>query len=267
MTAKRKLASALPGTSGLALCLAFGLWSGTAAANSCVSCHSSPEFFAKYPSLDAYYKKWVDSTHAQAGVTCNNCHGGKPNEASQAAAHQGVLPVSDPNSRLFFRNQPQTCGRCHSEKLEQFRLSKHYRALQGTRVAPTCTTCHPAMSSRPSYRVIVLNACRNCHAEGNKAGLPAIGDKAEHALHQLNVASGFLGWSAIHFESLGWPGDSRETVAKLADDYQGAVNRVHRFDLDKTEAEASDILARLQAIFAEAKKSAEKSAHPAGAPP
>jgi hypothetical protein len=173
-----------------------------------------------------------------------------------------VLPVSDPNSQLYFRNQPRTCGRCHPDKLEQFRMSKHYAALQGSGAAPTCTTCHPAMSSRPTYRVIVLNACRNCHAEGNKRGLPAIGDKAEHAFYQLNVASGLLGWSTIHFESLGWPDDSRAMVAKLADDYHGAVNRVHRFDLQKTEAEGADILGRLETIFAEAKKSADQKAKP-----
>jgi len=260
MMVAREARSILPVTLALGILLLVGFPAATAGTNSCVDCHSSGEFFAKFPMLDAYYKKWVDSTHAQAGVTCNSCHGGRASESTQAAAHQGVLPVSDPNSRLYFRNQPRTCGRCHTDKLEQFRFSKHYRALQGNRAAPTCTTCHPAMSSRPSYRVILLNACRNCHAEGNKAGLPAIGDQAEHALHQLNVASGFLGWTTIHFESLGWPGDSREQVAKLADDYHGAVNRVHRFDLDKTEAEATDILERLQAIFAEAKKAADKPA-------
>lgn len=259
MTVARSRRPAMSRALMLGVLLLTGLVAAPAGANSCVTCHSSPEFFAKFPLLDSYYKKWVDSTHAQAGVTCNNCHGGRPEEASQAAAHEGVLPVSDSRSRLFFRNQPRTCGRCHADKLEQFRLSKHYRALQGTRTAPTCTTCHPAMSSRPSYRIIVLNACRNCHAEGNKAGLPAIGDQAERALHQLNVASGFLGWTTIHFESLSWPGDSRAEVAALADDYQGAVNRVHRFDLAKTEAEANDILERLQAIFAEAKKAAEKA--------
>jgi len=260
MKVARKARSGLVGVLVPGILLLAGLAAEPAGANSCVDCHSSGEFFAKFPMLDAYYKKWVDSTHAQAGVTCNSCHGGRPGETTQAAAHEGVLPVSDPNSRLYFRNQPRTCGRCHSDKLEQFRFSKHYRALQGDRAAPTCTTCHPAMSSRPSYRLILLNACRNCHAEGNKAGLPAIGDRAEHALHQLNVASGFLGWTTIHFESLGWPGDSREVVGRLSDDYEGAVNRVHRFDLDKTDAEATDILERLQAIFSEAKKATEKPA-------
>lgn len=251
--------SAWPGALGLGILLLAGLAAGTAGANSCVDCHSSSEFFAKFPLLDAYYKKWVDSTHAQAGVTCNSCHGGRPNEADQAAAHQGVLPVSDPNSRLYFRNQPRTCGRCHADKLEQFRFSKHYRALQTNRAAPTCTTCHPAMSSRPSYKQIVLNACRHCHAVGNAAGLPDVSNQAERAFHQLNVASGLLGWSTVHFEAQGWPGHSQATIAALRADYDGAVNRVHRFDLDKTEVEATDILGRLQGVFDEARRQAQEA--------
>lgn len=230
-----------------------------AATNSCIDCHSSASFFAKYPRLDAYYRQWTDSAHAQAGVKCQSCHAGEPSAAEAGAAHQGVLPMTNPDSRLYFRNQPATCGKCHADKLGQFRRSKHFTALQGDRPAPTCTTCHPAMSSRPSYKLIVLNACRNCHAPGNPAGLPDIADKAERAFHQLNVASGLLGWSTVHFEAQGWPEHSRATIAALQADFDGAVNRVHRFDLTRTEAEAGEILARLQAVFDEARRKAEEA--------
>lgn len=229
------------------------------AANSCITCHSSTSFFAKNSRLDAYYKQWTESTHAQSGVKCHSCHGGNPAAAEAAAAHQGVLPVSNSGSRLYFRNQPATCGKCHPDKLGQFRRSKHFAALQGDRPAPTCTTCHPAMSNRPSYKQIVLNACRNCHAVGNAAGLPDIADQAERSFHQLNVASGLMGWSAVHFDAQGWPGHTRATIAALQADYDGAVNRVHRFDLDQTESEAAEILARLQGVFDEARKQAEEA--------
>lgn len=241
----------------LVACALVASGAAWAAENSCIGCHSSSGFFAKYPRLDAYYRQWTDSTHAQSGVQCQNCHGGNPAAAEMGAAHQGVLPVSNPGSRLYFRNQPATCGKCHPDKFGQFRRSKHYAALQGDRPAPTCTTCHPAMSSRPSYKQIVLNACRNCHAAGNPAGVPDVADQAERAFHQLNVASGLLGWSAVHFEAQGWPGHSRATIAAMQADFDGAVNRVHRFDLDSTEAEAGDILGRLQAVFDEARKQAE----------
>lgn len=243
----------------LAACALLASGAAWGAGNSCITCHSSTGFFAKYPRLDAYYKQWTESTHAQSGVKCQSCHGGNPAAAEAGAAHQGVLPVSNPGSRLYFRNQPATCGKCHPDKFGQFRRSKHFAALQSDRPAPTCTTCHPAMSSRPSYKQIVLNACRNCHAVGNAAGLPDISDQAERAFHQLNVASGLLGWSTVHFEAQDWPGHSRATIAALRADYDGAVNRVHRFDLDKTETEATDILSRLQGVFAEARKQAEEA--------
>lgn len=256
---KVKLVGQLSAVGLLASCLLVASGAAWGAQNSCLACHSSSGFFSKNPRLDAYYKQWIGSTHARSGVKCQSCHGGNPAAAEAGAAHEGVLPVSNPGSRLYFRNQPATCGKCHPDKLGQFRRSKHYAALQGDRPAPTCTTCHPAMSNRPSYKLIVLNACRNCHAPGNPAGLPDIADQAERAFHELNVARGFLGWSTVHFEAQGWPGDSRATLAALDADYDGVVNRVHRFDLDKTGTEASDILARLQAVFDEARAQAEQA--------
>ena len=52
-----------------ALLMSGPAWS---AANSCITCHSSSSFFAKYPRLDAYYKQWTGSTHAQSGVKCQS---------------------------------------------------------------------------------------------------------------------------------------------------------------------------------------------------
>jgi hypothetical protein len=169
-------------------------------------------------------------------------------------AHQGVLPPTEPQSRLYFKNQPKTCGRCHADKLEQFRASRHYAALMEDRAAPTCTTCHPAMSQRPLYRNIVQNACRTCHGEGNEAELPLVAEQAENALHNLNIAKGLLGWSAIHYEALGWPGDSQSEMEVLAADYDRIVSKIHRFDLARTDAESGEIMRRLQRIFNEAKE-------------
>ena len=117
-----------------------------AADNQCIGCHQDSDFYARYPRLYEYYQDWLDSPHKQVGATCENCHGGNPAAQSMGKAHSGVLPVSDEQSLLHFRQQPDTCGGCHAEKRAQFVQSKHYEALTGERAAPTCTTCHPAMN-------------------------------------------------------------------------------------------------------------------------
>ncbi len=228
----------------------FALAAGARSAeNGCIDCHQQPDFYAQYPKLHEYFQQYQVSPHNQAGVTCDDCHGGDAGAGSAQRAHVGVLPMSDPKSTVYYQEQPDTCGQCHSDKQKQFLRSKHYAALMHHRAAPTCTTCHPAMSGRPELRNIVLHACRNCHYEGNTDDLPLIADQAERVFNQLNIASGLLGWTRVHYESHGWPGDSRDRVAALGRRYESIVNKVHEFDLQQTDDSTVSILVDLREIF------------------
>jgi len=234
--------------------------SARSAENGCITCHQQSDFYAQYPKLHEYYQQYLESTHKRAGVTCDHCHGGDASADSAMQAHAGVLPMSDKDSTVHYQRQPETCGQCHSDKKSQFVQSKHYAALMGQGSAPTCTTCHPAMSSRPEYRVIVLNACRNCHGEGNSDNLPLIADQAESVFNQLNIAGGFLGWTKIHFESLGWPENSQQQVRDLDNRYSTSLNQGHQFDLQQTEDQAEEILVDLTEIFNAARSAHEQRA-------
>jgi hypothetical protein len=227
--------------------------SAQAAENGCIGCHQQSVFFAQYPKLYKYYQQYEVSPHQQAGVTCDNCHGGNASASSANSAHVGVLPMNDKRSALHYQKQPDTCGQCHSDKREQFVQSKHYAALMDQRAAPTCSTCHPAMSRRPELRSIVLNACRNCHGEGNSEGLPLIANQAESVFSQLNIAGGLLGWTRIHYESHDWPNDSKEHVRDLEKRHSDIITRVHQFDLQQTETATIGLLADLRNIFGAAR--------------
>lgn len=232
--------------------LLIGVLSATAAVsaeNQCIACHQDPDYFTEYPKLYEYYQQWLSSPHEQSAVTCDACHGGDPAADDLNTAHTGVLPMNNPDSVLHFRKQPETCGRCHTANRMQFEQSDHYAALMDQRAAPTCTTCHPAMSRRPELRAIVLNACRNCHGEGNSENLPLVADQAENVFQQLNIAGGLLGWTRIHYESHDWPGDSRERVRELEVIHGAVIDRVHRFDLDATEAATNELQGQLREIF------------------
>lgn len=234
------------------------LASEASADNSCINCHKNPAYFAQYPKLHEYYQQWTASPHKEAGVTCDDCHGGDASAEEIENAHMGVLHMNDRQSALHYQRQPDTCGQCHRDKQRQFVQSKHFTALVAERTAPTCSTCHPAMSRRPELRNIVLNACRTCHAEGNADNLPLIADDAEHIFNQLNIASGLLGWTRIHFESQDWPNGSQDRVENLEARYEAIVDHVHQFDLQQTADEAADILGALREIFEEARSARER---------
>ena len=223
-------------------------------ADECAGCHQNPDFFTQYPKLHDYYQQWLGSPHQLAGLSCSECHGGNPDAADVGGAHAGILPMNEAESTLYYERQPETCGQCHRANARRFLQSRHYEELAGHRSAPTCTTCHRAMSARPELRSIVLNACRNCHGPGNSENLPLITDQAEHVFQQLNIVSGLLGWTRIHFESHGWPNHSRERVEDLESRYADIVSRVHEFDLDETDSAAEELQRELREVFDAAKR-------------
>jgi nitrate/TMAO reductase-like tetraheme cytochrome c subunit len=109
------------------------------------------------------YVQWTRSKHALFNVTCDRCHGGNPDSDIKEKAHLGVARESDPNSTVFYRNVPETCGKCHRNELDEFKNSAHYQRLKALKQAPTCDTCH-----RP-HEFKVLNVsefhdlCSQCH--------------------------------------------------------------------------------------------------------
>jgi len=235
--------------------------SAAAAENGCINCHQQSSFYAQYPKLHEYYQQYLTSPHELAGVTCNLCHGGNANSDSATEAHAGVWPMNNENSTVHYQKQPETCGQCHENKREQFVQSKHYAALMGQRTAPTCSTCHPAMSRRPELRKIVVNACRSCHYEDNSDNLLLIADQAEDVFSQLNIAGGLLGWTRIHYESHDWPNGSRQLVQELESQHGQILNLVHQFDLQQTEAAVTDLLGKLREIFDQVRLASEQSAN------
>lgn len=131
------------------------------------------------------YEQWTRSKHSMYNVTCDKCHGGDPASDVKEKAHIGVLRESDTNSTVFFRNVPETCGKCHTKELNQFKDSLHYQRLKALKQAPTCDTCH-----RP-HEFKVLNVsefndlCSQCHNLDMKIA-PDVPDKAISALENAD---------------------------------------------------------------------------------
>jgi hypothetical protein len=245
---KRQLRGGCAATVFALLGTAFAAVPG-GADDSCEGCHGNSEYFVRAPHINAYYRDWLGSPHRAAGVTCSQCHGGDPQASDAAAAHAGVIKPTSPASPLFYRRQPDTCGTCHRANAEQFVTSRHFAALMDQQNAPTCTTCHGSMSRRPYSRDIVTGACATCHGAGAEHPAPDAVATAREILHRLGIAKAYLGWSRLHFETLGWPDDTRATVDAFQAAYDSSVDGIHRFDLPRSSEASLELLTELRAFF------------------
>lgn len=195
----------------LASVFLFALFIPSALANSCINCHETLSPFSEKEkelnelvrikhlardipcSLECHattlnkiaksnYEQWVKSKHALFNVTCDRCHGGDPASDMKEQAHIGILRSSDPESTVFYRNVPDTCGNCHANELNEFKDSAHYQRLQALRQAPTCDTCHQPHEFKVLSVDDFHNLCNNCHNPDMRIAPSDAPDKAITAL-------------------------------------------------------------------------------------
>ena len=165
----------------------------------CAQCHASPEIAKRtgvrlIQPLAAYNA----SVHARAihegkaAADCASCHGS-----------HGILPASDPASKVNHLKVPETCAQCHGEIAEAFAASVHGQAAtRGVREAPVCTDCHGEhrilAPSDPDSPVFASNVpkmtCGRCHGDvrvTQKFGMPSgVVSSFEDSFHGLAGRSG-----------------------------------------------------------------------------
>jgi len=142
----------------------------------CSTCHSDV--------YDSFIKKDIHGKGFVAGnpraPTCYSCHGG----------HQ-ILTLSSPESNLSRMNQPDACGKCHSQEklnlednitkrnlISRYKASVHYQAVKEGKNGATCTDCHSyhniLSSANPDStvgRTTIANVCQKCHKDEVKTYL------------------------------------------------------------------------------------------------
>lgn len=186
----------------------FAIFAGAAADNSCLDCHEKLTAFSEKEkelndirikhlqrdvacSIDCHastineiaksnYEQWTHSKHALFNITCDNCHNGNSSSDVKEIAHIGVLRSSETNSTVFYRNVPETCGKCHSNEFNQFKDSLHYQRLKALKQAPTCDTCHEPHEFKVLNKTQFQAICSSCHNTEMKIA-PDIPEKAVNA--------------------------------------------------------------------------------------
>jgi len=159
--------------------------------NSCIGCHKDlpAGSYAGHKFSD-----YTGSVHDKNNVRCEACHGGDPVSADKTAAHKGVLRSGDPGSPVYFRNLPQTCGKCHGKELVNFSRSRHYAELKTSGRGPSCVTCHGSMVTFILTSGQITEFCTICH--NNKRGiLPYAPKEVKNVLSMMELANTVVSWS------------------------------------------------------------------------
>jgi hypothetical protein len=146
---------------------------------SCVVCH-----------ID-HRRSFLSGVHAERGIQCDDCHGGRPAEVTITGAHAGRF-LGRPSKRQI----ASLCSTCHADpnQMRQYGLrsdetaalhtSRHGELLErGDDNAPTCTDCHEAHLIRRATDARsntnpqnIPGLCARCHADARRMapyGIPA----------------------------------------------------------------------------------------------
>jgi len=243
-----------------AMTILFGpaQWASAAEeANSCETCHSSPDFLVTNKQLYDYYQEWSQSVHEQEEVSCDDCHGGDAGASDADTAHAGGLGASTPTSGVHYKNVVDTCGTCHDEILEGFLNSEHFAHVEkdkGDKQGPTCVTCHGAINSEVLNVNSVAESCERCHNEKTD-NHPDHPEEARKILNRFLSIHRFYRYITIRAEPL----EAREFFEKIDPQLKKLVITWHAFDLEKIDHETTAILAALTAKRDEIRARAAKS--------
>ena len=150
--------------------------------SSCIECHRRLDD----PRLSTPAKLFVNDIHGSRGLSCNDCHGGDPNDDSKEGAKDPRKGYLGKPKKLDI---PAYCGKCHSDAnlMKRFNPSlrvdqerEYYTSVHGKllkageeRVA-TCISCHSVHGIRAVndplstvYPLNVAQTCAGCHADAN----------------------------------------------------------------------------------------------------
>ena len=165
--------------------LAEALLGASAAAEmSCVApaCHGEKQDVAKARVVKLY----EPSAHAQAGVTCLECHGGDPTIKDETSHVTDNFQRPDKKQAIA-----ELCARCHSDvrrmnpyglptdQLARYKTSKHGEQLfeHGDQKVAVCTDCHGAHDilkvgspQSRTYPPRIPDTCGRCHSDAKLMG-------------------------------------------------------------------------------------------------
>ncbi len=159
--------------------------------DSCIECHKN---LAASSYAGHKFSDYTGSVHDRNNIRCEACHGGNPVNADKSASHKGVYKSNDEKSPVYFRNIPQTCGKCHGKELVNFSRSRHYAELKTSGRGPTCVTCHGSMGTFILTSDQIKEFCTVCH-NSRRGILPDVSHEVTNVLSMMEMANTVVSWS------------------------------------------------------------------------
>lgn len=215
----------------------------------CVSCHLSNRAIVPSPQ---HLAEWQQSAHAKQGIGCEKCHGGDPWSDQPIVAHRGVIGPASSASPVHRVNLVRTCAPCHMRNAQAFSSTLHQTLVQADeRRAPTCITCHGAMSARVPSPSALETRCAACHPPGSvREAYPGRMRAAVEALNRLSTQA-----TALEGDVARLPDHGQRVELMLALTYahstiKDAIARVHGFDLEGVADRAGVAQRQLDAVAA-----------------
>ncbi len=132
------------------------------------------------------FQQWSNSDHSKYFVTCDACHGGNPDARTEKEAHATMKNKNDTNSSIYFKNIPETCGKCHTEELDHFRNTMHFQRLRATSSGPSCITCHQPHTFKVLKASELTNMCSVCHNSKDQIASANVPKDAKLALEKAD---------------------------------------------------------------------------------
>jgi len=186
---------------------------GSAATNTCASCHAT----LAEPKLSAPPAAFArQDVHRESGFTCIDCHGGDRTAADKLKAHDAARGFKGAPAG---QTQIAACARCHSDaevmrkyaprqrvdQAAEYATSVHGKQLAAgdSRVA-TCASCHGAHGIRrvndaksPVYPTNVATTCATCHASASHMSGYMLAGKQPLPTNQLALYQ-----QSVHYAAL-----------------------------------------------------------------
>ncbi|MDD5615613.1 MAG: hypothetical protein PHH85_05375 [Candidatus Methanoperedens sp.] len=128
------------------------------------------------------FQQWSESDHSKYYVTCDDCHGGNPDASDEVTSHASMKGKNDVNSTIYFKNIPDTCGKCHAEEMEHFKNTMHYQRLKAESRAPSCITCHKTHTFKVLKASELTALCSVCHNQKDNIAIANVPKEAKLAL-------------------------------------------------------------------------------------
>ncbi|GBC99642.1 Cytochrome c-type protein NrfB [bacterium HR17] len=128
----------------------------------CLRCHADTMRLAQ----------WQRTVHAQADVSCAECHqihrgegqGMAGKGTSDGAPLRQLFATAPEPKALLKAGEVTVCGRCHQREVSEFRLNFHHPLPEGRMVCSDCHDIHPSKATRKKVSA-VKEMCVTCHAE------------------------------------------------------------------------------------------------------